>query len=102
MVEKTLNRIRAIEARAAEIIEQAKRDAALALIKDRERAAQALAQAEAEAARLKTELSQAAAASAQAEIKEIESRSRKEIKETREKALTRVTSAKKEILRCLS
>ncbi|MFC1568208.1 hypothetical protein ACFL37_00735 [Candidatus Margulisiibacteriota bacterium] len=102
MVEKTLNRIRSIEAGAAKIIEQANRAAALALIKNREQEAAEIGQAETAAKRLKAELSQAAAASARAEIQEIESRSKKEIKAIREKALTKVTSAKKEVLRCLS
>jgi vacuolar-type H+-ATPase subunit H len=102
MVENTLKKIHSIEARAAGIIDQAKRAGALDLIKHREKAAAELRQAEADAKQLAAELSQAATASAQAEIKEIEARNKSEVKELRAKAQTRITAAKKEILRCLS
>jgi vacuolar-type H+-ATPase subunit H len=102
MVETTLQKIKAIEEKAEEIIKHAHQSSAINLNKSRKKYAEELKTQEEQSKKEGEALILAAEKEAQKEASQIEAASQKEIKELKKKAQPKIESAKKEILRCLS
>ena len=102
MAEKTLDKIKTIEDKAAHTVSQARRDVSLGLIRIREKHARELQTAEEAATKEVKGLLLHAENDAKKEASHIESAAQKEIEEIKKKARPRVEAVKKEILRWLS
>ncbi|MEE8637456.1 MAG: hypothetical protein V3T21_00230 [Candidatus Margulisiibacteriota bacterium] len=102
MVEKTLQKIRAIEEKAEEIVKLAHESSVVNLKKNRERHTQELESLEKQSKKEEKDLLASSQEEAQKEVKVIGADSKKEIDELKKKSLPKTAQAKKEVLRCLS
>jgi vacuolar-type H+-ATPase subunit H len=102
MGNRTLDRIKGIEEKAALIVKQARDASYLELKKTHQRHMQELQTLEAEIKKDKEGIILSAEKKAQEEANRIEAQSQKEISELKKKTQPRIEAAKKEILRCLS
>lgn len=102
MVEKTLQKIKAIEEKAEGIVKLAHESSVVHLKKTGERHIQELESLEKQSKKEEKDLLVAAQEEAQKEVKVTEANSKKEIDELKKKALPKTAQAKKEVLRCLS
>lgn len=102
MVEKTLDKIKVIEEKAAQILKQAHETSILNQKKTGKKHAEELKSLEEQSKKEGEALILAAEKEAQKEASQIEADSQTEIKELKKKVQPKIESAKKEILRCLS
>jgi len=102
MSEKTLDKIKAIEEHALEIIKQAEHACALSLKNTQKKHQQELLKIEEQAKKQGEDLAQSTGQAAQKEAKEIEKQAALEIKKIQNRSSSKIDPAKKEILRCLS